>query len=282
MNKFCVFILTHGRPKNQLTYKTLKKCGYTGDIFFIVDNEDPTVAELQSEYGEDKVIVFDKKSMADKIDEANNFDNRKVIVHARNYCFECAKELGYDYFIQLDDDYYEIIYKFEGAKGAKLIKNLDEVFSMVFDYYIKSNATSLAFAQTGDFIGGINNGKDSYRFNKRKCMNSFFCSTKRPFQFVGSINEDVNAYTVLASRGALFLTIPVLAINQKDTQTNKGGMTDIYLESGTYLKSFTTVLMMPSSVKVKMMNANHKRLHHSINWKKTIPCIISDKYKKEK
>jgi hypothetical protein len=249
-------------------------------VFFIVDNEDSTVDELKGIYGEEKVISFDKKKMADSVDEANNFDNRKVIVHARNYCFECAKKLGYEYFIQLDDDYYEFLYKFENSTGTPMPKDIDLIFDMVFDYYIESNATSLAFAQNGDFIGGVNNGKSSYRFSRRKCMNSFFCSTKRPFQFIGSINEDVNVYTTLASRGALFLTIPVLAINQKATQTCTGGMTDTYLKSGTYLKSFTTVMMMPSSVKVKVMNANHKRLHHSVNWKATVPCILSDKYKK--
>ena len=43
MRKFAAFILTHGRPDNVVTYKTLRACGYTGDVFFIVDNEDATV-----------------------------------------------------------------------------------------------------------------------------------------------------------------------------------------------------------------------------------------------
>ena len=34
---FAVFILTHGRPDNVKTIPTLKKCGYTGNIYFIVD-----------------------------------------------------------------------------------------------------------------------------------------------------------------------------------------------------------------------------------------------------
>ena len=109
---YCVFILTHGRPDNCYTYKTLIKCGYTGKIYFVVDNEDKCIEQYQNNFGKENVKVFNKKLMADKIDEANNFDNRKVIVHARNYCFELANELGYKYFIHLDDDYYEIDYKF--------------------------------------------------------------------------------------------------------------------------------------------------------------------------
>ena len=147
-------------------------------------------------------------------------------------------------------------------------------------FYKKSNAKSICFAQTGDFIGGIDNGKGVYRFAKRKCMNSFFCSTDREFTFLGSINEDVNTYTTLAQMGYLFLTIPVFAINQKDSQTQKDGMSDIYKLQGTYIKSFTTVLMQPSNVSISMMNASHKRLHHKIKWTNTTPMIISENYKK--
>lgn len=276
---YCIFILTHGRPNNVLTYKTLLRCGYLGRVYFVLDNEDETVDEYVKNFGKEKVKVFDKKAMADKIDEANNFDNRKVIVHARNYCFDLANELGFKYFIQLDDDYYEFIYKFSDTKGLTLAKDINKVFSKMFDFYKATNVKSICFSQTGDFIGGVDNGKGSYRFAKRKCMNSFFCSTERPFQFIGSINEDVNTYTTLAGRGDLFLTIPVFAINQKDSQSQKSGMSDIYKLQGTYVKSFTTVLMQPSNVNVSMMNATHKRLHHSIHWKNTTPMIIREKHK---
>ena len=279
-NDYCIFILTHGRPDNVLTYKTLLKCGYTGSIYFVVDNEDKTIDKYIENFGADKVKVFDKKLIADKNDEANNFDNRKVIVHARNYCFELAQELGYKYFIQLDDDYYEFIYKFSDTKGQVLAKNINTIFTLMFDFYKSTTALSICFSQTGDFIGGVDNGKGVYRFAKRKCMNSFFCSTDRPFTFLGSINEDVNTYTTIASRGNLFLTIPVFAINQKDSQTQKDGMSDIYKLQGTYIKSFSTVLMQPSSVKVSMMNSNNPRLHHSINWNATTPMIIDERFKK--
>ena len=40
MNNFAVFILTHGRPDNVITIKTLRQSGYTGKVYFIIDNED--------------------------------------------------------------------------------------------------------------------------------------------------------------------------------------------------------------------------------------------------
>lgn len=273
---FAVFILTHGRPDNIITLKTLEKCGYTGKLYFIVDNEDKTIDKYYENFGKDKVIVFDKKALADNIDEGNNFDERRTITHARNACFEIAEDLGVKYFIELDDDYKQFKFRFENKLGYEaVIKNIDSIFDIFIDFYKNTNIKSIAFSQGGDHIGGFTTTK-----LKRKCMNSFICSTDRPFKFVGAMNEDVNTYTTLGSRGNIFFTFTSVQLDQKETQSQTGGITDMYLRFGTYCKAFTTVMMHPSSIKVSMMNTSNMRLHHSIKWKNTIPVIISDKYKK--
>ena len=278
---FAVFILTHGRPDNVKTINTLNRCGYTGKVFFIVDNEDKSVDQYIANFGSDKVIVFDKKAMADAIDEGNNFDERRTIIHARNFCFEAAKQVGVKYFIQLDDDYVAFEYRHANKEGTELmgrcILNIDKIINLYLDFYKSTGFKSIAFAQGGDFIGGLHGGMVGKL--KRKSMNSFFCSTDRPFQFVGAMNEDVNTYTTLGSRGVLFGTIPSVSLNQAATQSQSGGITDLYLKYGTYCKSFTTVMMQPSSVRVAMMQANHERLHHSIKWNNTVPCIISENHR---
>lgn len=278
---FAVFILTHGRPDNVITLKTLEKCGYTGKIYFIVDNEDKTSDKYIENFGKDKVAIFDKKAFADSVDEGNNFDERRTITHARNACFEIAKKLGITYFIELDDDYVDFRHKaLETNNRLFLVKNLDNIFDYFLSFYKGSKINTIAFSQGGDFIGGIDNGKGTYGFNKRKCMNSFICSTERPFKFIGAMNEDVNTYTTLGSRGEVFLTVPFIALQQKQTQSQTGGITDMYLRYGTYCKAFTTVMMQPASVKVSMMNSNNPRLHHSISWNNTTPMIISENYRK--
>jgi len=278
---FAVFILTHGRPDNVITVKTLQGCGYTGPIYFIVDNEDKTVDQYIKNFGADRVKVFDKKAMADLVDEGNNFDERRTITHARNACFHIAKEIGVTYFVQLDDDYTDFRYKLtEVGNGLRLVKNFDFVCDLYLKYYKSINANCIAFSQGGDYIGGFDNGVGEYRFNKRKAMNSFFCSTERPFQFVGAMNEDVNTYTTLASRGVVFLTVPFIALQQKTTQSQTGGITEMYLRYGTYCKAFTTVMMHPSGVKASMMNSKKPRIHHSISWNNTTPMILDPKHKK--
>lgn len=271
-NDFAVFILTHGRPTNVKTLSTLKKCGYTGKVYFIVDNEDKTIDEYKKNFGIEWVKVFDKKTIADNVDEGNNFDERRTILHARNACFEIAKQVGIKYFVQLDDDYYYFGYRYE--QGARIIKNLDAVFSIFLIFYKNITAKSIAFSQGGDHIGGFSGIK-----LKRKCMNSFFCSTEREFNFIGAMNEDVNTYTTLGNRGELFFTFTNLQLDQKDTQSQTNGITDMYKRFGTYCKAFTTTMMHPSGVKVSMMNSNNPRIHHSISWKNTTPMIIDEKYK---
>jgi hypothetical protein len=269
---FAVFILTHGRPDNVKTLSTLKKCGYTGKIYFIVDNEDKTIEQYQKNYGVESVKIFDKKAIADSVDEGNNFDERRTITHARNACFDIAKQIGVTYFVQLDDDYYYFGYRYD--TGAKKITNMDKVFEIMLNFYKSVSIKSIAFGQGGDHIGGFSGIK-----LKRKCMNSFFCSTEREFQFVGSMNEDVNTYTTLGSRGDVFFTFTNLQLDQKDTQSQTSGITDMYQRFGTYCKAFTTTMMHPSSVKVSMMNSNNPRIHHSIKWINTTPMILDIKHK---
>lgn len=112
-------------------------------------------------------------------------------------------------------------------------------------------------------------------------MNTFFCDVEKPFKFIGRINEDVNTYTRLGSVGWLGLTITDGQINQKQTQANKGGMSNVYLDSGTYLKSFYSVIGMPSAVKISEMGDKNKRIHHNVEWERCVPMILNEMYKKK-
>ena len=280
MDDFVIFILSHGRANNVHTFKTLKKHGYTGKIIVVIDNEDKTSEDYYKNF--DNVEMFDKEKISKTFDEADNFGDRRAIVYARNACFEIAKEKGYEYFIQMDDDYTGFNYRIynENNPKPKTIKNLDSVFLALLDFYKKTPFATISMAQGGDFIGGKNNRMAQRPTIYRKCMNSFICSTKRPFKFIGRINEDVNTYTHEQSKGLLMGTIPMVSLTQKTTQKNKGGMTDIYLDNGTYVKSFYTVIFSPSCCTIKPMGDTNKRLHHSINWENAVPKIIKETLKK--
>ena len=156
---FVAFILTHGRPNNVITIESLKKCGYTGRVIIVIDNEDETSEEYYKKFGKDNVVMFDKLEMSKTFDEADNFKDRKSIVYARNACFNIAKDLGIKYFIQLDDDYTTFRFasneKEEYITSNTAINNLDNIFDSLLKFYKSTSIKSIAMAQGGDFIGGI-------------------------------------------------------------------------------------------------------------------------------
>lgn len=279
---FAVFILTHGRAENVVTYKTLRKENYTGDIYIIIDDMDKQMDKYKEIYG-DKVIVFNKQEIAKTFDTMDNFDDLRAVVYARNACFDIARKLGLKYFFELDDDYANFNYRINPQQEfvGREITNLDNVLDSLLDYYKKIPAKSIALAQGGDFFGGGSNTIFSSETRIRKCMNTFICSPDRPFQFYGRINEDVNCYVKNGSMGELFFTIPFLSINQQATQSNPGGLTDIYLNYGTYVKSFYSVMIHPSSVKITVMGESGRRIHHRVDGKSTYPMILSEDLKKK-
>lgn len=279
---FAIFILTHGRANNVITLSTLSKCGYTGRWYIVIDNEDKQAQQYYDNFGKEHVIMFDKLKKSQEFDTCDvPYAKRNAIVYARNASFDIAKELGLTYFMELDDDYIEFRNRFEkeGMLSSAWVNDLDSMLEAMIEFLDTSGALSVAMSQMGDFIGGL--GCSMFRDRlTRKCMNSFICRTDRPFTFIGRINEDVNTYVWRASRGELMFTIADISLNQVDTQQNKGGMTDFYLDGGTYIKSFYSVIVNPSSVKISTMGVGHIRFHHNVNWENCAPKIISSKFKK--
>ncbi len=278
--KFAVFILTHGRPDNVKTIQALNKTGYTGDIFIVIDNEDARADEYFERYG-DKVLQFDKKAIAKTIDEADTSGDRRAILYARHASQRMAKDMGYDCILQLDDDYADFRYRFvkKGKLTSYSIKNFDAVCEAMLDFLYKSDALTIAFGQGGDMIGGI--GSPNYKAGiQRKAMNTFFMRTDKYCNFVGRVNEDVNFYVTEGGRGQLIMSTYHINCLQMQTQSNSGGMTDLYLNEGTYAKSFYTVMMAPSCVKIYPMGTANRRLHHKVEWRYAVPKIISPKHRK--
>lgn len=281
MSKLAIFVISNGRPDNIPTLKTLDLSGNTYPVYIVIDNLDKSGQEYKKNYG-DQVKVFDKEKYGRMVDHYDNFNNLRTTTHARNACFDIAEDLGYTYFLVLDDDYTSFCLRIDHelkhpVSCPSIRKNLNKIIGLTLNYFIRSNFTSICFSQGGDWFGGESNfGKKP----KRKAMNSFFCSTKRRFNFFSRLNEDVNTYMGLGHTGDVFMTIPFVQLNQQQTQKSAGGMTDAYLDGGTYVKSFYTLLNRPDCTKINTMGVSNRRLHHSISWDNAVPMIIKEKYKK--
>ena len=151
---FAVFILSHGRADNVITYKTLQRAGYTGRVYIVIDNEDKQASKYYQNFG-DKVIMFDKAAEAEKTDCEDNFDGRGIVVYARNAVFDIAERLGAEYFIVLDDDYYNLCYKINShyeyvdSTYSTTFRNADSVFYFLIEFYKSIDCSVLAIGQGG-------------------------------------------------------------------------------------------------------------------------------------
>lgn len=288
MRNYAVFIMSHGRAGKVYTLELLRRCGYDGKVYIVIDDEDEQADKYISTYGKDNVLIFDKQEEEQKMDTGDISGSSKCVVFARNKCYDFAKELGLDCFIEADDDYIEFEYRHEGH-GKLLLTDirgtLNEVFEAMFQFLDDSKAKAVAFCQGGDYIGGVQSGTWKNKV-LRKCMNLFFCRTDNRLHFLGRINEDVVAYTYYSTIGTLFFSVADVCLEQKETQSQSGGMSETYIENGTYLKSFYSVMWCPSAVKLAAMGSprdGHKgkfRLHHRVQWNNCTPMIINERYKK--
>ena len=280
--KYAVFILTHGRPDNVITFEKLRKRGYTGEIYLICDDEDKTLDQYKKNYGE-KVIVFSKNKYKGKFDVMDNFEGNKVIVYARNACYDIARSLGLDYFFEYEDDYTKFQFrKLDGpVLRAFLVNQMDMVLESMIECLENTNSCTIAFAQGGELMGGASSLHAIDR--KRKAMNTFVFkvneNSRDDLIFTGRMNDDVNTYLSQGKIGKLFFQITDVVVTQLLTQSNSGGNTEAYKDSGTYVKSFYSVMIEPSCCKIGIIGIKEKRIHHSVSWKHAVPKILDEKHR---
>jgi len=284
-NDFCIFILSNRRPDNVKTLDTLQKSGYTGKWFIVIDDEDPTAEQYKKQFG-DRILVFSKAKIAEITDSCDTSKDRRTPLWARNACWDLAKQVNCRFFCQLDDDYnwfgYRRVAKREADRPARYSNFKVESLSTVFDGMVEllektPSVSSIAFSQGGDY----NVSSKTARRVLRKAMNSFFCDTQRPFKFIGKFNDDVNTYISHGATGKLFFTYCPVQLTQGVTQKNAGGITEAYKENGTYVKSFYTVMISPSSTWIELMGHTNPRLHHKHDWNRVCPKILHQKYRRE-
>lgn len=279
----CVFILSHQRAGNVKTLKSLAKHGYTGPIRIIIDDEDPQ-RHLYLENYKDLVIVFKKSEYDHLVDKGDNFFGRRTAIFARRAVYDIAKNLGFPFFIQMDDDLTSFRFRFDENldyfTSHKMLK-MDALVDIVLDFLEKSNSTTVSFSLGGDFIGGKQGTMAKSIQFKRKAMGIFFCKVDRFFPFLGRMNDDVSSYINYGKLGYLYWILPQVSMDTDPTQQTEGGCTEVYQEFGTYIKSLYSVIFEPSCVAIQVLNTSNPRLHHRIIWENAIPCILREEHRKK-
>lgn len=273
-NNFCIFIISNGRPDKQKTYECLKRNKCTFPIYIVCDDLDSRLMEYQEKYG-DKVIVFDKKEVAKTVDTITNSKNLQSLLFARKKCRDIAKQLGYKYYLILDDDLedFGIRYEEKGKLKYKRINDLDFMFNITLDLLEKEKIYGISYPNLHFYMGGLKNEK-----YQAGLYPGFYCAmflkTEYEIDFKGIINEDLNATIEHNEKGQPLFLLMGFCCSTCQRGTNKGGMQETYLDSGEYMKAFYSLIPNPSRIVIKK-DFKEKRLRFG-----DFPKILSSRWKK--
>jgi len=118
--------------------KTLQRQGYSGKWYMVIDDEDDAADDYCRNFGEEHIVTFCKQEAVDRADTMDNLDEHRndsvplpgiplplkgfhgdhVIgspmgtLSARHWSFRIARDLGLKYFLMLDDDYSDFLFRF--------------------------------------------------------------------------------------------------------------------------------------------------------------------------
>ena len=269
-----IFIPSYHRPKNLRTVKYFRKIGW--DMRYItvfVDNETddiPEYEETASEYGFN-LHVFDMEEARRKYDYVHRASqSRRSAGQARNMFQDYATEKEIDFYVVIDDDTdnYSTFMQRRKLKDHDIVRRS---FLAVEDLMRKRKIGVMGFPQHGDTLGGY-----PVRLFIRKVMNTTFYLL--PYIYRGERgvqDDDTSLFTGIINEGLFTGTIlHSLVLQQVQSATQEGGLTDLYNECKLLNKALVTVIQFPSAIFAEKQGRNGNRVHHRIRYKHLGPVII--------
>lgn len=276
---FAILILTHGRPREQRTYRALLNAGYTGKVYFVVDDLDETLDEYKRLYG-DQVIVFDKEAEYRNLDTLSNQKRLTAVVYARNASFEIARRLGLRYFVNCDDDIRQFQLKFVRDKLiTKNIANFDTVLESLIEYMQSAQIECCSISEAGAYIGGANKYVQSgwnWSFT-----HFFLFDVNSDMRYRSFWYEDLLFSLDYQSIGRLMYCtyfVSQVMTTPDELRRQTGGMREEYRNSNSYEAEFISVITHPECTHI-VFDKERKQYIRRVK-KNFIPKIINEKWRK--
>lgn len=275
-----IYIISKGRPQC-VTAKTLEKINYPGEWFIVCGNNDETLDEYKKRWG-DRVIVFDWYEEIKHTDTMDNFGFETKASGAcpvRNVVAEISRNRGEVRHWQLDDDYTHfqrtIFKNGEVFKNKKLNdgKTLEKYLYLIAQFGFNTNMPNVGFSLTTIESVPENWAKMKRRvFNAHNMINDPAIRT----EWRSRINDDIVNAIETWRRGYPEYSVHFLQLYTKATQTEKGGLTEMYKADGTVRKTAYAIMFCPANVKLVI---NLGRYHHKVDWRGLTPKLISEKWR---
>lgn len=270
-----IYIISKGRPECR-TAKTLIKMEYPGEWFIVCGNNDETLEEYRKKWGE-HVLVFDWYDEIKTTDVLDNFgfdSEASGACPVRNATMKISQNRGelrhwqfdddYTNFHRINDDLSKMVRYASGREFEDWLFNLAK-----FGY--RAKLSNVGFPPGSETY--VNN---AFTFSNRVFNAHNLPSTDDLFvKWVGRMNDDtINAINCWKN-GGYEMSIRAMNMTMPNTQTDGGGLTDMYIEHGTVRKSAYPVLVAPSAAKLTI---KFGRYHHKIEWDKLRPKLLNEKW----
>lgn len=277
-NNIGYFIISHGRPNEQLTYNLFISSGISSaDIFIVCDNLDETLQEYIANY-KDNVLIFDKQKYMDLCDGGVQKPTGIHAVYARNAAIHFAKTKGYQYFVVADDDIKSLHHRVNENEKLKAypVKNINDCFSSCIDFMnTNTHLSCIGFGTNNTFIGGTNAAIYKRGFDYM-AVNIALYRAETPIQYASECQEDLIASILNNSVGNLVVSIPFIMVDAIVKGRNKGGNEGHYAEENTYYRYFGTLIYAPASIRI-MSKSGELVKNNKSNY---YPMLLSDRWKK--
>ena len=285
-----IFIPTYGRPNNQLTLNMLRKSGYTGKIYLVVDDTDVTIQQYIDNYGIDNLIVFNKNHYINTIQTVTNNPKYGCAVYARYAIEEIALHLGLSCFVVIDDDITR--FRLRLPKDNKLRSiisfDLNTVFSLICDFMLTSNLMACGCAYVNSLMCGCEALSSENLLKNRQPCAVMFRNTAKSVEWFSDYLEDALPWYRYNIIGEFTPCLPYIQFDTpsahkpvKDSTLSKsdGGSSDLYNCDG-YEIAFRGCIVYPNfiSIKAKLLDKN---IYYSCVKKKDLPKILNPIYRKE-
>lgn len=275
-----VFICTHGRPDKQITLDVLRKAGYTGKIYLVVDDEDITVDRLHENYPDVEILMFHKQHYVDTVDKGTNEDQRKCILYAKCFCEDKAIELCLDAFAMADDDMPSFRYRYieDGTlKSQRIHSTFDGIVKSYVEFMLSGDLTAVGFGFAQFYFTGVEafSAKNTEKY--RIPYTFVFRNPKYRVNWMSWFGEDIVTAVYHNKIGHKMLAVPyvqqdIVSIGQED-----GGMKDVYDKNSSIRLAMQNTMYLP----VELRPYQYKgRFMASIKREHAFPKLISSSFKK--
>lgn len=274
-----IYIMSKGRPQCK-TADTLVKLNYPGEWFIVCGNNDDKIPEYKKNWGENKVLVFDWHEEIKNTDTLDNFGFEKMpsgATPARNAIRKISEDRGELRHWQFDDDYNNfrcVDLKTNKMETIKKGASLENILFCFAKFAYKTESKNCGFATASETF----NGDTAFKF-RRRIFNAHNMTSKKVDwnKWRSRMNDDLINSIENWKKGNPIFSFLFASIVMPSTQSEKGGLTDIYQDEGTVRKTAYAILIEPKAVKLVK---KYGRYHHKVNWDLVTPKILHEKYAK--